>query len=77
MCKEERTIKVLKNYEQRLQEQGWDTKHFEIAYDALEKQIPKVVDKENGFYFCPICSKGGNSWDRQNYCQYCGQALRS
>jgi len=76
MSYEERTVKVLKSFELKLQEQGWDTHHFETAYQALEKQIPKDVEKENGFYFCPVCSRGGNLYNRQMYCQYCGQALK-
>ena len=50
--------------------------HYKAATSALEKQIPKDVEKENGFYFCPVCSRGGNLWDRQIHCQYCGQALK-
>jgi formate dehydrogenase maturation protein FdhE len=76
MCKEETAIKVLKKFEKQLKEKGWDTRHFEIAYQAIEKQIPQQFDKENDFNYCPVCGKGGNTWDKPRYCQYCGQSLK-
>lgn len=49
---------------------------FDIAIQALEKQIPKKVlstwDKE--FALCPCCNGKGLS-DKQKYCDNCGQRL--
>jgi len=44
--------------------------------DALEKQIPKQVNIENDFIWCPVCERGGNGWDKPKYCLNCGQVLK-
>ena len=50
---------------------------MQVTIEALEKQIPKKVKREQYFYgtidYCPVCN-----WlfrDRLNYCPNCGQAL--
>ena len=51
---------------------------FEKAIEALEKQIPKKIyrDNDNGVYekeFCPSCNK--RLFSDEKYCSRCGQAL--
>ena len=54
---------------------------MEVAFDALEKQIPiKPIGKHTS-YKCPICGrrvrsgKGSSSFGVDYFCQRCGQAL--
>lgn len=49
-----------------------------LAIKALEKQVPKVVDKQYAMSWCPNC---GDVIDRRTtqpirYCIGCGQALK-
>lgn len=46
---------------------------FEVAIEALEKQIPKKL-KDDGWLYCPICGRDV-LMDRFDYCPDCGQAL--
>ena len=46
---------------------------FEMAIEALEKQIPKKL-KDDGWLYCPICGRDV-LMDRFDYCPDCGQAL--
>ena len=55
---------------------------FDLAKSALEKQIPKKPEHDNGAWFiCPACcgSVLGNSEESLNgeisYCEHCGRAL--
>lgn len=50
-----------------------------VCKEALEKQIPKKVEKgeigEYMGYYCPVCHEElvqDGQWD---YCMFCGQAL--
>ena len=54
---------------------------FDVAIEALEKQIPKKPLNPYGRYYgkakggnCPICGAGTNSVT-YTYCRKCGQAL--
>ena len=50
---------------------------YDVAIQALEKQIPKQIDISKGeskkHYYCPVCYK----WliKMTNYCCKCGQKL--
>ena len=55
---------------------------FEVAIEALEKQIPKkpIPAVQSGFFWCPACSKAikmriEDSKINIIYCPFCGQAL--
>lgn len=58
-------------------------KAFEMAIEALEKQIPKKIEVWNGQASCPCCKKLFGSMEtvkklvhwEMPYCKYCGQAL--
>ena len=48
---------------------------------AIEKQIPKKpLDFGDESYLCPCCKRNnfykGIHLDKQNYCDYCGQAIK-
>lgn len=52
---------------------------FEMAYEALDKQIPiEVTDVHVDEYYCPACGSE-NSCDQKtitdNYCPICGQRI--
>lgn len=62
-----------------------NTNKFAMAQDmaikALEKQIPKEpLDFGDESYLCPYCKRNnfykGEYLDKQNYCDYCGQAIK-
>ena len=48
---------------------------FEEAIKALEKQIPKKVKTENGYFECPYCQTDIEIDKGKSYCVVCGQAL--
>lgn len=55
---------------------------FEVAIEALEKQIAKKPREavQSGFFWCPACSKAikmriEGSKINISYCPFCGQAL--
>lgn len=48
-----------------------DIESFEMAINALEKQIPKPKHKYNGYR----CVCGEQVAKNQDYCEYCGQRL--
>lgn len=72
----------------RLKEQRafYITEAFDMAIEALEKQIPKDVifvhplqKDDDGDYMCPSCETGTvyNAYGKKSlYCPYCGQALK-
>ena len=47
-----------------------------IAINALEKQIPKKPDltEDKEFALCPCCN-GKGLFNKQKYCDNCGQAI--
>lgn len=47
-------------------------KAFDMAIEALEKQIPKPFTWEDGDPVCPVC--GEPVWDME-WCNSCGQKL--
>jgi uncharacterized protein with PIN domain len=54
-------------------------KTLTLAIEALEKQIPKepkihCADSKFRHYECPSCSR--LYWERSDYCDCCGQALK-
>lgn len=50
--------------------------YSELAIQALEKQIPKKPDftEDKEFALCPCCN-GKGLFDKQKYCDNCGQKL--
>ena len=61
--------------------QGYTTA-LGIAMFALEKQLPKKADNNNGVRACPNCHRGtyNPNWItkkkiHKSYCIFCGQAL--
>ena len=54
-----------------------DTKAFNLAISALEKQIPKGIQKKVVGWkidcFCPSCTL--EVFSNQSYCSVCGQYL--
>lgn len=55
---------------------------MEIAVEAMEKQIPKKAIGEHYAHMrCPSCNhripsgQGSSSRRRDNWCNYCGQAI--
>lgn len=55
---------------------------FEAAISALEKQIPKVAEHEDGVWsICPccggsVCNDTEHAVNREvSYCEHCGQAI--
>ena len=55
---------------------------LEIAVIALEKQIPKVAEHEDGVWsICPccggsVCNDTEHAVNREvSYCEHCGQAI--
>lgn len=54
---------------------------YDMAIEALKKQIPtEPLDFGNESYLCPYCKRNnfykGEFLDKQNYCDYCGQAIK-
>lgn len=51
-------------------------KNMEMIVQALEKQIPKKPDftEDKEFALCPCCN-GKGLFDKQKYCDNCGQKL--
>jgi hypothetical protein len=57
---------------------SYDLYPFEVAIHALEKQLPKTVNRKKldaftDLYSCPACS--ARFLQRRRYCDKCGQAL--
>lgn len=50
-----------------------DREAMEMAFSALEKQIPKKPNKANGVYFCTVC--GASVEGCKDICFRCGQAI--
>jgi hypothetical protein len=50
---------------------------FDMAIEALEKQIPKKkeLDYESGMNMCPNCSQPFFYDEAPKYCYNCGQAI--
>ena len=53
---------------------------YNIAIEALEKQIPrKPLNREDkseiSYGDCPCCSNMIDNWDNIRYCGECGQAI--
>lgn len=53
-----------------------DYRANEMAIKALEKQIPRKPDftEDKEFALCPCCN-GKGLFDKQKYCDNCGQKL--
>ena len=49
---------------------------FQMAIQALEKQIPKkpIFTEDKQFALCPCCDMKGLT-DKQKYCDNCGQSI--
>lgn len=58
-----------------------DREAMEMAFSALEKQIPMKMPGTYTDYKCAVCGrwirsgKGSSSFGRDNFCQRCGQAV--
>ena len=54
---------------------------FDMAIDALRKRIPMKMPGTYTDYKCAVCGrrirsgKGSSSFQRDNFCQRCGQAI--
>ena len=53
---------------------------YNIAIEALEKQIPKEPLNREGkseisYGYCPCCSNLIDNWDDIRFCGECGQAI--
>lgn len=50
---------------------------YNMAIEALEKQIPQKVVRRDGNYNCPACGKPAMavSARKKKYCDFCGQAI--
>lgn len=60
----------------------WENEAINTAIDALKKQIPmKPTGEHYAHMRCPSCNhripsgKGSSSRRRDNWCNYCGQAI--
>ena len=59
-----------------------NAKAYDLAIEALEKQVPKKPLHMHKNYYCPICKEDGwMMWDdaipndMDKYCGICGQAI--
>lgn len=52
-----------------------ETMAMKLAVEALEKQIPKKVKIENGYFECPYCQTDIEIDKGKLYCEVCGQKL--
>ena len=77
---------VRDNFVQDLAENAYlnmcTAEEMELAISALEKQIPKVAEHEDGVWsICPccggsVCNDTEHAVNREvSYCEHCGQAL--
>ena len=54
---------------------------FDMAIEAIKKQIPMKMPGSYTDYKCDVCGrrirsgKGSSSFGRDNFCQRCGQAI--
>lgn len=59
--------------------EGEKTEAYEIAFEAIEKQIPKDVGIDGyGWYECPDCHNKRPNWllgKDAKWCPYCGQRI--
>ncbi len=54
---------------------GYIEDELRLAMTALEKQIPKKVKIENGYFECPYCQTDIEIDKGKLYCEVCGQKL--
>ena len=77
---------VRDNFVQDLAENAYLTmstaEEMELAVSAIEKQIPKVAEHEDGVWsICPccggsVCNDSEHAVNREvSYCEHCGQAI--
>ena len=77
---------VRDNFVQNLAENAYLTmstaEEMELAVSAIEKQIPKVAEHEDGVWsICPccggsVCNDTEHAVNREvSYCEHCGQAI--
>ncbi len=78
------TIQAMKFYKAKLYNGIFNDKigAFDVAISALEKQIPKKAEHDDGVWsICPNCggSVANDSEEAHNgetsYCDHCGQAI--
>ena len=50
-------------------------KYLELAINALEKQIPRKMTKDNMWMICPNCGTSYYIFEVEKYCDICGQKL--
>lgn len=60
-------------YNGKCHEDGNCFESMQMSINALEKQIPKKMDR----YCCPICRHYFEDGEVHNYCPACGQKLEN
>lgn len=48
---------------------------YDMAINALDKQIPRKIREEKGWTYCPMCKVLQSPFDMDQYCCRCGQRL--
>lgn len=77
----EKVIEILRLF-QAVVENNENQKAFEMAIEALEKQIPKEPEKVGDFLYCPICDgfighvvECKEEHYQVSHCNGCGQKI--
>lgn len=84
ICKENTLDKTIKEFVQNkilskhekqafIQHENEQMTAYQIAIQALDKQIPKKPEKDMGYGYCPLCEQGVD--DAYLFCYQCGQRL--
>ena len=78
----EEEIEILKHEHDYAQLLSYVNEALKTAISALEKQIPKVAEHEDGVWsICPccggsVCNDTEHAVNKEvSYCEHCGQAL--
>jgi len=66
------------NKEREIKCQDCDVKHYDLAIEALSKQIPIKVSFEYDEFTCPVCEIITEDYDVTTikFCPECGQKLQ-
>ena len=78
----EEAIEILKHEHDYAQLLSYVNEALKIAISAIEKQIPKVAEHDDGVWsICPccggsVCNDTEHAVNREvSYCEHCGQAI--
>ena len=78
----EEEIEILKHEHDYAQLLSYVNEALKTAISAIEKQIPKVAEHEDGVWsICPccggsVCNDTEHAVNREvSYCEHCGQAI--